>query len=121
MRGSSMHYYRYVDRAEEIFIRASDRIESLSGVTFFAVCPPSCYSTRAEVAGLLAVPVEKTVRVGPVFDNHIPASGPGGGQWFVAPRTVAPQQLPDGTWAHGGGTEAATDGPVMLVEYARLQ
>lgn len=110
-----MQYYRYVDRQEEASIRSSNTIRSISGITYFAVDPPSAYSTRSDVSQFLAVPPQKDLRVGPVFDDHIP-----GGVWFIPPRSVAPQQLPDGTWSSGGGTEAATQGTVNLVEYTQL-
>lgn len=100
--------YRYVSNAERASIESSGIIQSTSGVTYFAIDPPSRYETREDVRDLLATPGDKSWAVGPIPDAWVPL-------WdVVAPRTVTPQKLGDGTWVPGGGTEAATSHVVRL-------
>lgn len=106
--------YRYVSWREWEFIRENATIQSRSGVTYFAMDPPSRYETASDATNYLAVE-GKNFRVGPVPDDEAP-------DWdVVSPRTVGPTQLSDGTWVNGGGTEAATSFPLRLFGHAMLR
>jgi hypothetical protein len=108
-------YYRYVDDAERQFIERTMGIRSASGVTWYAVDPPSFYVTQVEVQRFLAIPSGmKTCSIGPIPDDEAPPMD------VVPPRTVVPQQLPDGTWVPGGGTEAATSHEFRLLGWRGL-
>ena len=105
--------YRYLSWAEWYSIGHTQQIHSLSGVTYFAIAPPSRYDTVASVIENLAV-VGKEMRFGPIPLDEVPDFD------VVSPRTVGPQQLPNGRWVAGGGTEAATSGIVYLTCSTRL-
>src|SRR5947208_3493086 len=109
-----MKFYRYVDQAELDAILLTGIIESRSGITYFAIDPPSRYNSWRQVRDLLAVSDPKQFRIGPV---HAAIAPP----WdAVPPRTVSPQQLADGTWVAGGGSEAATTAPHVIISVGRL-
>jgi hypothetical protein len=95
-----MKWYRYVDAAEESFIRHTGIIKSDSGSTYYAT-DPACNSSD-EACRKLAIPWPKHFMIGPIPQDELPDFD------VVPPRTVNPIRLPDGTWLPGGGTEAAT-------------
>src|SRR6266850_5219791 len=85
-------------------IQLTHQIRSLSGTTYFAIEPPSRYETATDLVEGLAV-AGKEIRFGPIPVDEAP-------NFVLGPRTVGPQQLPNGRWVAGGGTEAATLGTV---------
>jgi hypothetical protein len=108
-------YYRYVSDGERLFIEENNFVRSFWGVTWFAIAPPSLYFTSAEVSEHLAMSDDRKWRFGPFPDDEAPP-------WdAVPPRTVVPQQLEDGRWCIGGGTECATHQPLWLVGFHQLQ
>jgi hypothetical protein len=109
-----MHLYRYVDSAERADIEATHRIASLSGTTWYALVPPSLYFSRADARRLLAIPAEKTYRFGPILEAQAPPMD------AVPPRTSPVQQLKNGSWVAGGGTECATTDPCWLQGFSVL-
>lgn len=107
-------FYRYVSAAERDFVQNNSMIRSISGVTYFAMDPPSRYDSSTDVVNFLAVPTGKEFRLGPIPGDEAP-------DWdIVPPRTVGPKQLPDGMWVAGGGTEAATSAVVWLFGSVKL-
>lgn len=106
--------FRYISDAEMASIRVRAEVRSLSGYTWFACSPPSFYQTAAEVRERLAVSDLREFSIGPIPADEAP-------EWdHVPPRTVAPQQLADGTWVPGGGTEAATTQAFLPFNFRRL-
>jgi hypothetical protein len=96
--------YRYMSRAELDSVRQSGYLQSLSGMTYFAVHPPGDpFEKQLDVTARLALATLPAWRLGPFPDTALPPMS-------LGPRTVHPQQLPDGKWVPGGGTEAATTG-----------
>ena len=107
-------FYRYVSALESASITKEAMIRSRSGVTYFAMDPPSRYETIAEASERLAMP-PKDIRVGPIPADELPA-------WdVVSPRTVSPVALPDGRWQPGGGTECATSHPTWIFGHLPLR
>jgi hypothetical protein len=105
--------YRYVSWAEWYSIQETREVRSHSGVTYFAIAPPSRYVALADVIQYLAV-VGKEMRFGPIPVDEAPDFD------VLPPRTVGPQQLRNGSWVPGGGTEAATSGTLFLTTAVRL-
>ena len=69
--------------------------------------PPSRYDTVVAIVEHLAV-LGKEMRFGPIPLDEAPDFD------ILPPRTVGPQQLPNGRWVPGGGTDAATSGTLHL-------
>ncbi len=106
--------FRFVSSLERQDIEATLQIRSRSGITYFAIDPPSWYYTMDAAERHLALPHRKAWSLGPIHEEDIPS-------WdVVPPQTVAPQKI-GATWMPGGGTEAATSGTVTLLGFRALR
>jgi hypothetical protein len=93
-------WYRYVSPAERANIEATLQVASNSGTTWYAL---QRLDTWGDVQRLLALDdPTRTDRIGGFYSDELPSFD------AVPQRTVQPQKLKNGTWAPGGGTEAAT-------------
>jgi hypothetical protein len=109
-----MNVYRYVSEAERHFIEANSFVQSFWEITWFAVDPPSLYLRNHDAVEHLALSSDRQWRFGPIPADEAPT-------WDVAPpRTVVPQQTPEGRWVMGGGTECATSETLWLQGFHRL-